>query len=184
VTGWTFESLATADRDQLEELVSAGTRPDYGLLEGRLYRGVNLGFKGRLAGEKFKKGFARRDERTLGYNELCRQDRKAPRGEWLVKPKRSPVGHFRVGVVAEEPRRKPYDGYPGAGLFDYNLGLNTGRYLVFRLIRDVVVLPNPGDHDLVLGKAYLDAGIARVFWCYFVLGGPVPIEAPKLMEAR
>jgi hypothetical protein len=170
MTAWTFESLAAAGRDRLEQTLRTSAAPDYGGLEGHLYRGFNLGFVGRLAGPKFKKGFARRGARPLGYNELCLQDRKGPRGVWEAKPGRGHVGYFHVAGPAGEPRRSPYGRYPGAGLFDYGLDLNSGLQLPFRLIRDVVVLPNEGDHDLVLGKAYLDVGLGRIFCCYFVLG--------------
>jgi hypothetical protein len=176
MSGWTFESLAAAGRDRLEQVVRAGTAPDYGRLEGHLYRGLNLGFRGRLVGEKFKKGFERQAARPLGYNELCNQDRKGPGGVWDPKPGRAHVGHFRVGPLSEEPPRRPFDRYPRAGLFDYGVELNSGWNLWFRLIRDVVVLPNPDDDDLVLGKAYLDVGVRRIFWCYFVLGHRVPIQ--------
>jgi hypothetical protein len=37
------------------------------------------------------------------------------------------------------------------------------------VIRDFVVLPNPGDHGLLLGKAYLKLGLS-VFYSYFLLG--------------
>jgi hypothetical protein len=176
VSPWTFESLAASGRDRLEQVLRAGTAPDYGRLEGHLYRGLNLGFVGRLAGPKFKKGFARRAARPLGYNELCRQDRKGPGGVWEVKPGRGHVGHFRVAAPPEVPRRRPAARYPRAGLFDYGLALNSGLQLPFRLIRDVVVLPNEDDHDLVLGKAYLDFGVGHIFCCYFVLGHRVPLE--------
>jgi hypothetical protein len=176
MSGWTFESLAAAGRDRLEQVLRAGTAPDYGRLEGHLYRGLNLGFRGRLVGEKFKKGFERQAARPLGYNELCNQDRKGPGGVWDPKPGRAHVGYFRVGPLSEEPRRRPFDRYPRAGLFDYGVELNSGWNLWFRLIRDVVVLPNPDDDDLVLGKAYLDVGVGRLFFCYFVLGHRVPIQ--------
>jgi hypothetical protein len=176
MTSWTFESLAAAGRERLEGALRAGTAPDYDRLEGHLYSGLNLGFVGRLAGPKFKKGFARPGDRQLGYNELCRQDGKGPGGVWDLKPGRAPVGHFRVGSAAEEPRRHPYARYPRAGVFDYGVDLNSGLQLPFRVIRDVVALPNEDDHDLVLGKAYLDLGLGRVFCCYFVLGHRVPIE--------
>jgi hypothetical protein len=177
MTRWTFESLAAADRDKLEETLRTGAAPDYGGLEGSLYRGLNLGFVGRLAGEKFKKGFARKEARTLGYNELCRQDRKGLGGDWEVKPGREHVGYFRVAPPPEVPPGRPYARYPRAGLFDYGLNLNSGFQLPFRLIRDLVVLPNEDDHDLVLGKAYLDVGLGRIFCCYFVLGHSEPLEA-------
>ena len=37
--------------------------------------------------------------------------------------------------------------------FDYDVPQNQGRHRPLRGIQDDVVLPNPGDHDLLLGKA-------------------------------
>jgi hypothetical protein len=89
------------------------------------------------------------------------------------------IGHYRVGLVKDEPRRPPYRDYTNAVLFDYNVDLNnTLRNLPLRVIRDIVVLPNPGDHELMLGKAYLQLGFRwiNVFYTYFVLGHRERIE--------
>ena len=37
--------------------------------------------------------------------------------------------------------------------FDYNVSQNRGANLPLRGIQDLTVLPNPGDHSLVLGRA-------------------------------
>jgi hypothetical protein len=49
--------------------------------------------------------------------------------------------------------------------FAYHVRQNSGLNFPLRGIQDLVVLPNPDDHTLVLGKAYLLA--LRV--AYFVL---------------
>ena len=179
MTPWTFETLAEADRGTLEEVVRSGDPPDYDQLEGYVYCGWNHEWVGRLSGEKFKKGFRRRDERTLGYNEICRQDDNGFNGEWDVKLKNGrpiQVGYFRVGRIEDEPRQKLYAPYGSAGHFNYNVDLNTWRNLPFRVIRDMVVLPNPGDHDLMLAKAYFQVSFLHLFYCYFLLGHRQPIE--------
>jgi hypothetical protein len=179
MTPWTFETLAAADRKKLEEVVLSGTPPDYDQLEGQIYCGWNHEWVGRLSGEKFKKGFRRKDGRTLGYNEICRQDREGFRGKWEVKLKNGrpiQVGYFRVGNIEEEPRQRLYEPYRHAGHFNYNVDLNTWRNLPFRVIRDMVVLPNPGDHSLMLCKAYFQIRPVHVFYCYFLLGHRQPIE--------
>jgi hypothetical protein len=179
MTPWTFETLAEADRDKLEEVVRAGDPPEYDQVEGYIYCGWNHEWVGRLSGEKFKKGFRRRDERTLGYNEICRQDGDRYKGEWEVKLKNGrpiQVGYFRVGRIEDEPRQKLYAPYGSAGHFNYNVDLNTGRNLPFRVIRDMVVLPNPGDHELMLAKAYFQVAALHLFYCYFLLGHRQPIE--------
>jgi hypothetical protein len=59
--------------------------------------------------------------------------------------------------------------------FDYNVSLNTWLNLPFRVIRDYVVMPNPDDCELLLGKAYLKFGF-RVFYSYFLLGHRQKLE--------
>jgi hypothetical protein len=160
VAPWTFETLAEADRQSLEEVMLSGSPPDFEQLEGYSYRGWNQQRIARVSGEKFKKAFRSKDGRRLGYNEVVRQDGKRWRGEWEVKTKDGrpiQIGYFEVSPANNSV------------LFDYNVELNTGRNFPLRVIRDFAVLPNPGDHDVLLGKAYLQLGL-RVFYSYFVLG--------------
>jgi hypothetical protein len=176
MTPWTFETLAAADRDKLEEVLRAGTPPEYDQLEGYIYRGWNHERVSRLSGEKFKKEFRRKGEREVGCNQVCHQDGRGYGGEWKVKlengrPVR--IGYYRVGLVKDESPQPLYRDYTHALLFDYNVDLNsTLRNLPLRVIRDIVVLPNPGDHALMLGKAYLQLGFRwiNLFYSYFVLG--------------
>lgn len=179
MTAWTFETLAAADRKTLEEVLLAGTPPDFEQLEGHIYCGWNHERVARLTGEKFKKGFRRRDGRQLGYNEIVRQDGEGYRGEWQLKLENGQpvrVGYFRVGPVEDEPPQRLYRPYVHAGLFNYNVDLNKWRNFPLRVIRDVVVLPNPGDNSLVLGKAYLRLAFLHIFYSYFVLGHRREIE--------
>jgi hypothetical protein len=178
---WTFETLATADRKTLEEVLLSGPPPDFDQMEGFTYNGWNQQPIARITGEKFKKGFRRRDGRPFGYNEVVRQDGQRYRGEWEVKMRKGrpvQIGYFRVGLVRDEPPRKAYRPYQHAGHYNYNVGLNTWRNVPLRVIRDIVVLPNPGDHSVVLGKAHLQFGFPSltVFFTYFVLGNRRPIE--------
>jgi hypothetical protein len=176
---WTYETLAAADRKTLEEVLLGGQPPDFDQLEGFIYCGWNHEWVGRLSGEKFKKGFRRKGDRTLGYNEVVRQDRKGFRGEWEVKLKNGrpiQLGYFRVANVRDEPPNRLYRPYMHAGHFNYHVDLNTWRNVPLRVIRDFVVLPNPGDHDLMLCKAYFQLAFLHVFYCYFLLGHRQPIE--------
>lgn len=178
---WTFATLAAASRRELEQVLLTGTPPDYDQLEGHTYCGWNHEWTSIVTGRKFKKGFRRRDGQALGYNELIHQDGEGPRGEWRVKlrdgrPRQ--LGYFRCSRVADEPPGPLYRPYEHAWQFDYNLALNSGIHLPFRVIRDLVVLPNPGDHGLMLGKAYLRLGFRwlNIFYCYFLLGHRQAIE--------
>jgi hypothetical protein len=180
MSAWTFETLAAADREKLEEVVRTGVAPDYGELEGFVYCGWNQQRVARLTGEKFRKVFRRREGRPFGYNEVVRQDRQGYGGKWEPKLENGrpvEIGHFRVANVADEPPRRLYRPYRHGGLFDYNVAVNTGRNFPLRVIRDITALPNPGDHGLVLGKAYLQLGPFHVFYSYFVLGHRRPIAS-------
>lgn len=178
---WTYETLAAADRKKLEEVMLTCPAPDLDELEGYIYCGWNHEWIGRISGEKFKKGFRRRDGRPFGYNEIVRQDDQGFRGDWEVKLKDGrpiQLGYFRVSQVGDEPPQRLYEPYRHTGHFNYDVPLNTWRNLPFRVIRDFVVLPNPGDHGLMLCKAYLQFGFkwANVFYCYFLLGHREEIE--------
>lgn len=180
--GWTFETLAAADRARLEDVLRAGTAPDPEQLDGWSYRGFNHEPIAKLSGVKFKKSFDKMDGESFGYNELVRQDNRGYRGEWEPKlkdgrPRR--IGYFRVARLADRPPERLYRHYRHLALLDYNVSLNTGLNLPLRVIRDVVALPNPGDHGVVLGKAYLQLGFPwlSVFYSYFVLGHRERIEA-------
>jgi hypothetical protein len=180
-TTWTFDSLAEASRAQLEQVLLTGTAPDPDELEGYIYCGWNHEWVGRLSGEKFKKGFRRRDGRPFGYNEIVQQDRQGHRGEWRVKMKDGrprQLGFFRVGLTADEPEDSLNRPYRHTGHLNYHVPANTGLNLPFRVIRDFAVLANTGDHSLILCKAYFQLGPPwlRVFYCYFLLGHRQRIE--------
>jgi hypothetical protein len=181
MTPWTFETLAAVDRDKLEEVLRAGTAPQFDQLQGYTYRGWNHEPISRLSGEKFMKVFYRRDGQAFGHNLRVHQDREGYGGEWRLKLKDGrpiEIGYYRVALTKDESTKGPYGRYPHTGLLNYNLGLNTGLHLALRVIRDFVVTPNPDDHELVLGKAYLQFGFPSLtcFYSYFVLGHREPTE--------
>ena len=178
---WTFETLAEADRSKLEQVLREGTPPDPEQLNGWIYCGWNHEWVGKLSGEKFKKGFRKKDGKNFGYNEIVRQDNQKYRGKWEVKLKDSrprQVGYFRVALVRDEPPQKLSEPYRPLGYFNYDVAMNTGLNLPFRVIRDFVVLPNQGDHSLMLCKAYFQVIVpsANIFYCYFLLGHRQQIE--------
>lgn len=176
---WTFETLAQAGSGDLEQVLRDGTAPDPEELEGWIYRGWNREPVSKLSGQKFKKGFRRRDGQAFGYNELVVQDGRGPHGEWKSRLKDGrprQFGYFRVSPVQQLPPDKLNARHRHLVLFDYNVPTNTGTNLPLRIIRDFVALPNPGDHSLMLGRAYLQLAFVHVFYCHFVLGQREPIE--------
>ena len=66
-TNWTFETLAQAERETLEEILLNGSPPDWEPLVGYIYCGWNHEPVARaLSGAKFKKGFAKKDGNFMG----------------------------------------------------------------------------------------------------------------------
>src|SRR3972149_7607147 len=155
---WTYETLAQADRKTLESVLLNGTAPDPEQLIGYIYCGWNHEWIGNLSGKKFKKGFYKKDGKNFGYNEIVIQDGKEYLGDWNVKMVNGrpiQLGYFRTSVIKDEPPEPLYKPYTHLGHFNYNISMNTGMNIFFRFIRDFVVLPNEGDHSLMLCKAYL-----------------------------
>ncbi len=76
-----------------------------------------------------------------------------------------------------EKRRAGYEPYQNAALLDYDIDDNSGLYSLARTLHDIVVLPDPGNSALILGKAYLWLPMGlNLYVSYFVLGrlGPSP----------
>jgi len=173
---WTFETLALADNPSLGKIMSEGQSPDIEKLNGFIYCGWNHDAIGKLTGEKFKKGFWKRDGISYGYNETVAQDGNRYLGSWKIKPSQKKpfrMGHFKVSYVKDERLQHYYKPYAHLTLFNYNVPDNKWHMSFFKVIRDFVVLPNKNDHSLLLGKAYLQLwGKTRIACCYFILGHP------------
>jgi hypothetical protein len=138
---WTWDTLTRADQATYKDLMRAGGTPDPQQILGATFRGLNRGLLPKLTGERFEKVFHTDDGEPFGHNVVDRDGRPVE------------LGWFRVRTRGRTMR------------FDYNVGRNRGLYLLLRGLQDDVVLPNPGDHDLLLGRARLFG--ARV--AYFVL---------------
>jgi hypothetical protein len=163
-----LEDLARLPRTELEHILRYGETPDFGALEGWVFRGANVLLPQRLLVPKFAKGFfteARDGKRvTMGYN---LEAEKSPFSEpWKILPDPSqarPYGFFEVTRLPIGDR-KGY--YPNALFFDYALGGSAGS-LPFHLmmvnlfgsrLRDFLVQVEPNNRDLYLGKAYYSVG--------------------------
>jgi hypothetical protein len=162
----TFESLSRMNKVQLESVLTSGDVPPVGDdLLGWEFQGWNLNpLAALIASRKFKKGFFG-GARVGGYNMTVRQNRFDE--PWIPTPRpEDPKRHsFFVAVPGAEARAPRY---ARSLVLDYGLWggyspLNPVGYLV-----DYVVYPNPGDKTLLLGKAYVEAGI-QLFQGFFVL---------------
>jgi hypothetical protein len=141
MSAWTWETLNAADREVLEEVMRTGATPDIEQLLGYTYRGLNSGLVPRITGRKFKKVFHEHEGRPFGHNVVGRRGNPVE------------IGWFSVRSEGRLVR------------FDYNVRQNSGLNFPLRGIQDFVVLPNPDDHTLVLGKAYF----LKLRVAYFVL---------------
>ena len=138
---WTWDTLTGADGAAYKELLRTGGTPDPERILGGTFKGLNRGLLPKLTGERFQKVFHTQDGEPFGHNVVERDGR----------PKE--LGWFRVRMTGRTMR------------FDYNWPFNLWGYMPLRGLQDDVVLPNPGDHDLLLGRARLFG--LRV--AYFVL---------------
>ena len=125
----TWEELIAADRTALAELMRTGATPDPEELMGHTYRGLNRGLVTRITGRRFKKVFHEQDGQPFGHNIVERRGKPVEIGWFSLRPE----GH--------------------TVRFDYNVTQNRGANFPLRGIQDLTVLPNPGDHGLVLGRA-------------------------------
>lgn len=138
---WTWDTLTRADGATYKDLMRAGGTPDPQQVLGHTYQGLNRGLLPKLTGERFRKVFHTENGAPVGHNVVDRRGRPVE------------LGWFSIGTSGR------------AMDFDYNVTRNRGLYLPLRGLKDDVVLPNPGDHDLLLGRARLFG--LRV--AYFVL---------------
>jgi hypothetical protein len=138
---WTWETLTTAGKGTLKRVFDEGATPDIEALLGGTYDGLNIGLLPRITGRRFKKLFYLRDGEPFGHNIQEKRGQPVELGWYRVRP----------------------DGR--AVRIDYDVSQNRGLYVALRRLQDRIVLPNPGDHELVLGDArYLGLHVA-----YFVL---------------
>lgn len=185
---WTYETLGQQNNDTFEQIVRTSERPDLDVLNGKIYAGWLHGFRGKLSGifvgTKFKKGFALKDGKVTGYNENVDDDGKGPVGEWpteLTDGQPTHRGFFRCAYVEDEPYQKMFKNYRHCTYFNYDIPeVNRGvTNTLSRVIRDFAVLPNPGDHSLMLVKAYFKPFKGFYFWhSFFLLGHPEEIKYP------
>lgn len=155
-----YRQLCTASGADLERIFQRGTAPDPEALAGYEYRGYNYARRmALLRARKFAKGFAVDARGVHGYNMPVVQN--GLDGEWLTRPdpdRPKRFGFFRVTPV--DPRSRD-NAHLHAVLLDYGAADNP-RLSVVSAIRDYLVSVDAGSVELLLGKAYLAVGPARV----------------------
>lgn len=161
-------ALAGRPAAELERVMLRGAPPPLDDLAGWEFRGTNTPAWARVAGiQKFVKGFVRRPDGSVrGYNVVVAQDGlDAP---WRCLPDdAAPKRHGFYAVVPVDAAARD-NAYLHATLLDYGRGGNR-RWDPTAGLRDYLVQVDPGDPDLLLGKAYYALGGLRVAASYFVL---------------
>lgn len=167
-----------------EALFLGGIAPLLSDLAGWEFRGMNGGPMAPLLGiRRFIKGFRAPDDGRAdpsvidGYNLWAKQAR-SPKEPWIATDRwfprlREPDPSARIprhGFYKVLPQRsRPNDRrYPHALLLDYGLGDNPWSNPA-RLLRDYLVQVYADDPSLLVGKAYVALGRARIFGSHFVL---------------
>jgi len=178
-----YRLLAGRSRAELERILVRGDTPSVDSVTGNEYGGWNHPpHMGLLGIRKFIKGFFRTgDDRHFGYNTPARQD--GLDHAWSARPDEDHpkrFGFYRVAPVDAEGRHYRY---LHALVRGYGQGGNTA-YDVSRIIRDFLVRVEPGSDELLLGKAYLALGPARVFSNFFLLQRLGPVADPPTTPPR
>lgn len=165
-----FRDLAQSTVSQLERRLREANGPTLDSLVGFEWRGYNTGWQPRLLGiQKFVKGFFVAGGGVEGYNIPVAQN--GMDGLWLHQPTpEHPKRYAFYRVTSVDPAASPESLYPAAILLDYGASKrNAGSPYLARLLRDYLVQPDPGNHDLLLGKAFLAIGTLWIASNYFVL---------------
>jgi len=170
-----YKHLAGLPKSDLEAMLVGGETPSLPSLVGYEYRGYNIAPATALLGiRKFIKAFFTASNGAVyGCNTPVAQnglDRP-----WKAKPSEAAprrYAFFSVTPVNPEVRDNRY---LHALLLDYGRGRNP-IFDPSRLIRDYLVRCVPGSDHLLLGKAYMALGPARVAVGFFLLERYRPLQ--------
>lgn len=161
-------AMFRAAGDELEQLMLRGETPDFEAMSGWEYRGRNVAFWAERAPiRKFIKGFYTDGAgQGMGYNVPVVQNPDAER--WIAKPHDDDPKRFGFYTVKPVDAGSKENAYLQALLLNYSEG---GNFPLdpSNVLRDYLVRVVPGSDDLILGKALLALGPARVASNYFVL---------------
>ena len=162
-----FLALAGSPAAELERLLASRPGPEPAALAGFEWRGANTPWYASLLGiRKFVKGFFDAGSGVEGYNIPVAQN--AFEGPWLHLPSPEDPKRFGFYLVSMVDPKARDNRYPNAALLDYGASPRNFALRPERLLRDYLVVPDPADPSLLLGKAYLAIG-TRVAVSYFAL---------------
>lgn len=143
-----LRAYAEMGRRHLEREFAAGAEPKIDDLVGWEWRGINPPAVLRAVGAgRFVKGFVEGPRGAEGYVLLASQR------DWSRRMFRGRVirhSHFDVRAATGRHR--------GTVLLDYGSHPRNPRGHPGRLLREFLVHPDPENRDVLLGKAFVDAG--------------------------
>lgn len=172
-----YRLLAGRPRSELQRLFVRGETPSLEALTATEYGGWNHPRRMAVLGiRKFIKGFFRTESgEHYGYNTPARQDGLGQR--WSARPDDEHPKRFGFYSVARVEPEARDNRYLHALLLDYSRGGNPASD-VSRVIRDYLVRAETGSDDLLLGKAYVALGPARLYSNFFLLQRLGPASRP------
>jgi hypothetical protein len=168
MTSERFRLLATSSNRELEAILRAAKAPELPSLVNSEWCGYNTPAFAKLLGiQKFIKGFFQGPQGVEGYNTPALQN--GIDGPWLAQP--SPESPRRFGFYTVTPvnRAATDNFYPAAALLDYGASTRNQSGGIERALRDYLVQPDPGNSDILLGKAYFALGSFRIPSSFFIL---------------
>jgi hypothetical protein len=163
-----YRRLANLHGADLEAIMLRGETPSPASLTGYEYRGCNTAPPTALLGiRKFIKAFfVTPGGLVYGCNTPVVQNGLG--GPWKARPQESAPRRYAFFSVAPVDPEARDNIYLHALLINYAEGRNP-LYDPSRLLRDYLVRCTPGSDDLLLGKAYMAFGPARIAAGYFLL---------------
>ena len=177
-----FNHLAARSARELEEVLVRGEAPSAGALSGYEYRGLNHGpLPGVLGVRKFIKGFAGEADSGLGFNRRARQNGRED--AWHARHDDRDPHRFGFFTVEPVDARARDNSYLHALLLDYGKAA-AGRANPVGWLRDYLVRVDPASDELLIGKAYLALGPARLPVGFFLLERDRPFEPDDELTQR
>ena len=163
-----FVSLSALSRSELEGVFRRGAIPDFSMLAGWEFRGLNHPSWAKLVGiRKFIKGFYwRNEDQPFGYN--CPVQQNADDQPWLHKENEDKPKRFGFYRVSKVDARERDNEYLRSLLLNYGEGENP-RLDPTRNLRDYLVQVDAENPNLFLGKAYYAVLSRRIPTNFFLL---------------
>ena len=163
-----YKALTCLSNIELEKIFAASRGPALEALAGNEFMGFNVPWFTRLLGiQKFIKVFFGPTHGVEGYNIPVRQN--GIDKSWEPLPSVSAPKRFGFYLVGKVDAKSRDNHYPNAVLLNYGASPRNKKYQVERVLRDYLVVPDPKNAEIVLGKAYVALGSARIATSFFVL---------------